>query len=353
MVLWLNPTAKRAAIMSIPRDLRVDIPGHGSTKINHSYAYGGPKLTVATVQQFLGQNMDGYVKVNFEGFTKAVDTLGGVDLLVRDIEGQGRGMNYDDNWGNLHVHLTPGMHHMNGYEAMGYCRYRKSNYGGLGDGDGGRAERQQQFLRAIVQQKLRVTNLPNILRAGREIMGCIDTTLTWRQCVDLARFLKELKTTDIKTATIPVTDDMSGGVYYSLLIPDAFQRMLANVESHLDGVEIAMREVILKDGSQRSGAAMAAQKALIAAGFTIVGTQPTTKDVTATKVLYPVGQKDMAAAVALALGVGEIEELPEAREPTSLTGLQVILGPDYHPGQSRGRDDAGLTGEGAGDRPAG
>ena len=56
----------------------------------------------------------GFVSVNFEGFCEAVDSLGGGDLLVPDVEGEGRGMNYDDNWGNLHVLLNPGLPRLNG-----------------------------------------------------------------------------------------------------------------------------------------------------------------------------------------------------------------------------------------------
>ena len=345
MVLWLNPSQNRGAIMSIPRDLRCDIPGHGSTKVNHSYAYGGPKLTLETVQLLLGVPLDGYLKVNFEGFVKAVDTLGGVDLLVRDVEGRGRGMNYDDNWGHLHVHLTPGMHHMDGMTAMGFCRYRKSNYGGLGDGDLGRAERQQQFLRAVLEQKLRVTNLPALMRASSEIMGCLDTSLSWRECADLARVLKGMASTDLKTVTIPVTDAMEGGIYYSHLLPDAFSRMLDDIDDHLSGQPVALRAVVVKDGTQQAGVAAAAAKLLTEAGFTIVTSQPTTKAVATTKVLYPAGQKDMATAAALALGAGEAEELGE-EPPATAANLQVILGADYQPPPNRGRNDTGLTTEG-------
>jgi len=345
MVLWLNPTLKRGAIMSIPRDTRCEIPGHGSTKINHSYAYGGPKLTLRTVQLLLGTPIDGYIKVNFEGFVKAVDTLGGVDLLVRDIEGEGRGMNYDDSWGNLHIHLTPGMHHMDGYTAMGFCRYRKSNYGGLGDGDEGRAERQQQFLRAILEQKLRVTNLPALLRAGGQIMDCVDTSLSWRECADLGRLLKEMTSADIKSVTLPVAAAPSGGVYYSEIIPDAFSRMMDDIDDHLAGRPVAVRVVLLKDGTERPGLATGAGRLLAEAGFKVTATQPTTKTVASTKVLYPEGQKDMATAAAMALGAGETEELDEEPEGT-IPSLQVILGQDYRLPSSQGRNDAGLTPEG-------
>jgi LCP family protein required for cell wall assembly len=116
IVMWVNPQTKRAAMMSIPRDLRVSIPGRGLDKVNAAYAYGGPRLTIKTVEQLLQTTTDGYVKVDFEGFVRAVDALGGVDLMVPDVEGGGRGMNYDDNWGNLHIHLRPGKHHLDGYQ---------------------------------------------------------------------------------------------------------------------------------------------------------------------------------------------------------------------------------------------
>jgi len=345
MLLQLSPAQGRALILSIPRDLRAEIPGHGAQKINHAYHFGGAKLTRRTVEQLLGVPTDGVIKINIDGFVKAVDTLGGVDLLVRDVEGRGRGMNYDDNWGHLHVHLTPGMHHMDGMTAMGFCRYRKSNYGGLGDGDLGRAERQQQFLRAVLEQKLRVTNLPALMRASSEIMGCLDTSLSWRECADLARVLKGMASTDLKTVTIPVTDAMEGGIYYSHLLPDAFSRMLDDIDDHLSGQPVALRAVVVKDGTQQAGVAAAAAKLLTEAGFTIVTSQPTTKAVATTKVLYPAGQKDMATAAALALGAGEAEELGE-EPPATAANLQVILGADYQPPPNRGRNDTGLTTEG-------
>ncbi|MEN6641713.1 MAG: LCP family protein [Armatimonadia bacterium] len=328
MVVWLNPEQKRAAIMSIPRDTRVDIPNHGSTKINHAYAYGGPKLTTMTVEQLLGVTTDGYVKVNFEGFVKAVDVLGGVDVVVQDVEGEGRGMNYDDNWGNLHVHLKPGPQHLDGYQVMGYCRYRKSNYHNLGDGDGGRAKRQQEFLRAIVQQKLKVSNLPALLSAGRTIMGCLDTNLSWRQCVDLMRLLKSMNTADIKTVTIPVVAAPSGGIYYSQIIDSAFREMLSEIDRHLDGQDTATCAVEVLNGSGVPGTAKKAADVLEAAGFEIakVGDAPS-GDYEATELTYSSEAESSATAAAEALGVGTAEAANGISVSTA--PLQVIVGKDF------------------------
>lgn len=332
MVVWLNPQTKRAAIMSLPRDLKVAIPGHGVGKINAAYAHGGPELTVRTVSEYLGVPLDGYVKVNFEGFVKAVDILGGVDVLVEDVEGKGRGMNYDDNWGNLHIHLTPGWHHLNGYEAMGFCRYRKSMYHGLGDGDFKRAERQQQFLRAMVQQKLRVQNLPQLLKAGREIMGCVETTLTWRQVIDLARLLKEMGAADIKTVVLPARDDSSGGVYYCSAAPDDVRQVLAEVEQHLEGATRGSLSVALLDGSGQKGLADQAEELLKAAGFTVVSTSAAAESrYDATRIRYPEAAREAALAIATTLGAGQLEPAPD-HEPAPAgqePALTVIIGRDF------------------------
>lgn len=331
MVMWINPALKRAAIMSIPRDLKTAIPGHGTTKINAAFAYGGAKLTTATVEQLLGVTVDGYLKVNFAGFCTAVDTLGGADLMVPDVEGKGRGMNYDDNWGNLHVHLTPGVHHLNGYQAMGYCRYRKSNIHGLGDGDGGRAARQQQFIKAIVEQKLKVTNVAGLLRAGRELMSCVETNLTWRQCVDLARLLKEMNQKDIKTVTVPVSDGLEGGVWFSNLMETAFQDMLAQIDQHLDSNTSAVCDVEVVDGSGIPGMGKAAADALTKAGYKVTktGVAPG-HSYDATRIRYLSGNQSLAQAAVIALGAGKVEPAPIV-DVSSLPNepLQIIVGKDY------------------------
>lgn len=331
MVMWLNPERRRAAIMSIPRDLKVAIPGHGSTKVNAAFSYGGAELTTRTVEQLVGISVDGYLKVNFDGFCKAVDTLGGVDLLVADVEGEGRGMNYDDNWGNLHVHLKPGLHHMTGYEAMGFCRYRKSNYANLGDGDGGRAARQQQFIKAIVEQKLKVSNAAGLLKAGREIMSCVETNLTWRQCADLARLLKEMNQQDIKTVTIPVADSTEGGIWFSHLIDSAFGEMLTAVNQHLDADTTAVCDVEVLNGSGIPGLGKAAGEYLTKSGFNVVRVaNAPSHSYDATRIRYQSGSQSLAASAAAALGAGQPEPAPAADAQTlAAAPLQIVIGKDY------------------------
>ncbi|MHB1457787.1 MAG: LCP family protein, partial [Armatimonadota bacterium] len=130
-------------ILSIPRDTLVRIPGYrGKRRISYAHQYGGPDLAVETIQNFLGVTPDYYMMVNFDGFARTIDKIGGLEVVVD------KKLEYDDNWGNLHIHLEPGKQVINGEQAMGFARYRKSN-DGKGDSDLVRIERQQRLLSAM------------------------------------------------------------------------------------------------------------------------------------------------------------------------------------------------------------
>src|SRR5205807_9350050 len=106
-------------------------------KINAAHNFGGPELTNETIQQAFGVSADAWVVLNFEGFQQIVDAIGGIDVDVS------KKLDYDDNWGNLHIHLKPGYQHLNGYQAMGFVRMRHS------DSDEMRSKRQHEFMEAM------------------------------------------------------------------------------------------------------------------------------------------------------------------------------------------------------------
>ena len=137
MVATLDPDKNQAALLSIPRDTRVKIKGHGYDKINAAYAYGDRKLSQQTVESLLGIKIDHYIVIDVHGFTKIIDALGGIDI---DVE---KRMYYEDPWdddGGLYIDLQPGMQHMDGKTAVTYVRYRDE------EGDIGRIRRQQKIL---------------------------------------------------------------------------------------------------------------------------------------------------------------------------------------------------------------
>nr|WP_052110111.1 LCP family protein [Knoellia sinensis] len=127
----------KSVIISIPRDSYVPIPGEGSNKVNAAYAIGGPELLVATLEQTTGLRIDGYLEIGFGGFAKVVNSLGGVNICVP--------FDMDDE--KAHINLKKGCQVLDGKNALGFVRSRMVDP----RGDIGRAERQRQFLGAIMK----------------------------------------------------------------------------------------------------------------------------------------------------------------------------------------------------------
>ena len=128
----------KPALISLPRDSYVPIPGHGHNKINAAYSIGGPKLLVETIEQVTGVRIDGYVEIGFVGFASVVDSLSGVDICVK--------RNMKDAYAG--INLKAGCQTLDGRNALGYVRARYSDP----RGDIGRVERQRQFLGAIMHK---------------------------------------------------------------------------------------------------------------------------------------------------------------------------------------------------------
>jgi len=142
IVVRLDPEKKATAIMSIPRDLKVEIPGVGTTRINEAYHVGGPKLAVRTVRHLLGIDINHVVNINFGGFARAVNRLGCVyaDVDRRYFNDHGGPGGYAT------INLKPGYQKLCGQDALDYVRYRHT------DSDFVRAKRQQTFLGQAKEQ---------------------------------------------------------------------------------------------------------------------------------------------------------------------------------------------------------
>ncbi|MFL5913698.1 MAG: LCP family protein [Gaiellaceae bacterium] len=139
MLVRLDPQKRATAMMSFPRDLKVEIPGHGTDKLNASYSLGGPKLTVKTIKQLTGLSINHVINVDFRGFRAGVDKVGCVFIDV------------DRHYYNLggayaKINILPGYQKMCGGPALAYVRYRHE------DNDIVRAARQQGFLRQAKDQ---------------------------------------------------------------------------------------------------------------------------------------------------------------------------------------------------------
>ena len=209
MIASIDPKTNQASLLSVPRDTRVKIKGHGFDKVNAAYAYGKEKLSQDTVENLLGVSVDHYVIINTKSFKKIIDAVGGIDIDVP------KRMHYEDPWdddGGLIIDFHPGMQHMDGAKAVTYVRYRDE------EGDLGRIRRQQDFVRAFMEKLVSPSIIPKLPTVIKEVMGSLETDLSFRQLLEFVGTLKESKNNGLKTDMVPGKPLYIDGVSY--WIPD-------------------------------------------------------------------------------------------------------------------------------------
>ncbi len=218
IIVSIDPSSKTVGMVSIPRDLLVTIPGYGDDKINAAYPYGsqaditGPGLAEATVEYNFHIKIDYYAEVDFTGFQKIVDTLGGVTLDVatplKDDEYPGALNNY------TRVLFHTGVQHMDGKSALQYARTRHD------DNDFARGNRQQQVLRALRAQGTQlglITKAPTLIG---ELGDTVRTDLSLTQTLSLAKLGTQIDSSNIHSYSLlpAVTESSTAAGYY--LLPD-------------------------------------------------------------------------------------------------------------------------------------
>ncbi|MFE3458919.1 LCP family protein [Nocardiopsis aegyptia] len=159
MLVRLNHDRDRITVVGIPRDLWVEVPGQGEDKINAAYAYGGPQLTVRTVESVTGVRIDHYVEVDFSGFVDVVDALDGIEVcLPEPIQDP-----------KAHLDMAAGTHEVDGTEALAFARTRATARGDLD-----RIDRQQQVLSAMLDKAMSSETLSDPSR----LTAFLDTSLS-------------------------------------------------------------------------------------------------------------------------------------------------------------------------------
>ncbi|ORU01129.1 Cell envelope-associated transcriptional attenuator LytR-CpsA-Psr, subfamily M [Anaerovibrio sp. JC8] len=236
MVATLDPKKKKAALLSIPRDTRVKINGHGFDKINAAYAYGGYELTMDTVEDLIGVHMEHYILINIKSFKKIIDAIGGVDINVE------KRMYYEDVWdddGGLLIDLQPGLQHMDGDTAITYVRYRDE------EGDIGRIRRQQKFMQAVMDQITSpaiITRIPSIIK---EVVNSVQTDLSMKQLIEFATSLKDAQKSGLQAEMLPGKPIYIDGVSYWM--PD-LAKLRTTVANTLDcTLDKSLRDDLAED----------------------------------------------------------------------------------------------------------
>ena len=236
MIVQVSGDRQEVSVVSIPRDTWVEVPGYGQAKINAAYSYGGPSLTIQTVEQLTGVRIDHFVIADFESFEALTDEIGGVVINLKTPQTL------------ADTQFPAGAQRLNGAQALAYTRERKS----LPGGDFDRINRQQAWMRAIVSQVLHggiltdPTKLYGFLSAVTQTMA-VDEGFTIDEMQSLAIDLRGLRSRNINFLTIPtagtgtsedgqsivVRDEAADTPLYTALATDTVQEYL---ETHPDAV---------------------------------------------------------------------------------------------------------------------
>lgn len=213
VLLNIDPKTHSVKALSVPRDSKVYLADdYGIQKINAAHALGGVRLTKQTIEDVLGVKVDKYIVVSDDAVRNLVDALGGVPIYVE------KKMSYDDYSGGLHVHLNKGEHLLNGKTAVGYLRFRHD-----GLGDIGRTQRQQWFLRGLlekVQSPQAIPKIPEMLNIANTY---VKTDLSLYEMSQYAALAKSIDISKIEVATLPGRPNRKGSISYWILDPEKTQ----------------------------------------------------------------------------------------------------------------------------------
>lgn len=207
LLVHISKARDKAVMISIPRDTFALIPEHTSksgklipaaySKINSSFNWGGAPLLIQTIEEMTELKIDHYIEINFAGFARIVDSIGGVEVCTKK----------DINDPKSHLILEAGVHTLNGIESLKYVRTRE--FDGLGDL--GRMQRQQAFMSAVLRKATSAGVLLNPVTMASFINSSLsavttDSELKNSDLIALAKQMKSLSTSSVRTLTVPLSN---------------------------------------------------------------------------------------------------------------------------------------------------
>ena len=212
MILTIDNKHKDIKLTSLARDTYVNIPGHGKQKLTHAYAYGGINLLLETIETNFELDLDSYAIVNFFGFVDIINAIGGVEVDVQSSElkelntyiTNGQAIDKVAENEKVETISEPGIHNLNGYQALAYARIRYN------DSAYGRDNRQRKIIEATLKKMSEVSPLkyPSILDS---ILPSIKTNMKPTDILGLATTVLSIGNFNIKTLEFPIPDDNQYG----------------------------------------------------------------------------------------------------------------------------------------------
>jgi LCP family protein required for cell wall assembly len=242
MLAFIDMEGGAINLLSIPRDTRVELAeGKGTTKINHAFAYGGVTLTRKTIESFLDVEIDRYVMVDFEGFSDIIDALGGIDYdveqrMYRPVE---------------NIDLQPGFQHLDGYNALAYVRWR-----GTATADIGRIERQQKFLKTVLDQVMSAGTIFRLPQLANTVNEAIQTDFSLKELTALINIYKDLTEVSFNSDMLPGEGTTINGISYWTYYPTQTKELVEQMQDfNLSGAETDEAGVDVEDSGNAGDSA--------------------------------------------------------------------------------------------------
>jgi len=347
ILLTVNPETGAMGMLSLPRDLWVPIPGLGvTTKINtaymlgelESYPGGGAQLAKDTVGSFVGQPVDYFVRVNFDGFREIIDLIGGVTVEVPNTIHDEEYPTPD--YGVETFHLDAGTHHLDGETALKYARTRHN------DGDYSRARRQQDIIRAVAQQVLNAGMIPQLLAKAPQLLmtmqNSIETDIPVQIGIDLAQRFQNRVAGDVQQL---VLDNRYGEETFSsegawILLPDrtrvrtALNAYFAVIEAPTGAQQVALADpsvvrIEILNGTTSPGAATRTAELLQQQGWQVASIGDADRSDYSQSIVINYGvADDVAARVSTDLNLEPTQAQINGLAASAPIDIRIVVGRD-------------------------
>jgi LCP family protein required for cell wall assembly len=340
IVAVVNKSTKQVSLLSIPRDLWVHIPTYGWGRINIAHRIGarfkypeggGPGLLMRTIEENLGIPIDHWVRIGYDGFARAVDQMGGVDIIVPcRVNLRYRPPTSET---EEEMILEAGIQHLDGVTALRYVRTRR------GDSDFARESRQQQFLKGVWRQFRSASIIPRIPGLWSAMKGAFATDLKLGDVLALAPTILNLEPQRIRSRYIGPSQVESwttpGGAEVLLPIPEKIQQVVASLyappSANDEQPASEAARIQVQNGTQRPQLAAIAADQLSWYGLNAVDGGAADRSDYKNTLIIVFGDKPKTVEVlAQALKVKPQNVIPKPATDQAMD-IQVILGADYDP----------------------
>ncbi|MCG2784704.1 MAG: LCP family protein [Anaerolineae bacterium] len=348
IVVTIDPQTKTAGVLSIPRDMWVNVPGFGYGRINTAYALGegsslpggGPGMTSRTVEQFLGVPIHYYAEVDFMTFVHLINNLGGIDVEVHQkvtIDPLGPGE-------DKRV-IPQGLKRMDGMIALAYARARKTE-----GGDVDRAKRQQAVMLAIRNKALDPANFPSLLARApqiyQDLQSGISTNMSFDDAVELAVLLQQINPDDIKRGVIDYSmvllDTTADGASIFKPIPDKIRELRDEIFTAdgaaspiAKGTDLAdlMRQenarILVRNGTYSEGLSLRSADYFKTFGANVVGADNASEVTTVTRIIDHSGSPYALQYFRDLFKLSSSSQVILSYDPNATVDVEIILGDDW------------------------